>query len=314
MVTKELLDYIKTKRQQGIGDEAIKEDLLKTNWKLEDITIAFNSIDKGTPLPQAPSSSVDTKTIVVLVALILFYPLGLILMWWWMKKWPLIIKGIISIVLLFLISLFLYPIALSYYYQLTNKDTSSSATPTPIDTANFIFPTANASLCMNQTYTLSWELPLDIQSVKIGIAQPNSDSAIDITDMIPAYATKNKMSEKGSYSWVAGQSRSKIPLQPGYGYRILLTGQLQAPVNGDTYYWSNNFYLKDCSANTSSSQSATQTVPTKVPTNNNGVCSTSDGCNRRSPGSGYACNAEGNFDATGSYWCTCDSSCNMTIK
>lgn len=47
------------------------------------------------------NSSVDNNTIIVIVLLIIFYPVGLILMWTMMKHWPLWIKLVASIPILF---------------------------------------------------------------------------------------------------------------------------------------------------------------------------------------------------------------------
>jgi len=37
MITQELLDYIKSELQKGIGKEAIKQNLLKIGWKEQDV-------------------------------------------------------------------------------------------------------------------------------------------------------------------------------------------------------------------------------------------------------------------------------------
>jgi len=46
MITKELIDYIKSQRQNGVNDEAIKSNLLSNNWLQQDINQAFLEIDK----------------------------------------------------------------------------------------------------------------------------------------------------------------------------------------------------------------------------------------------------------------------------
>jgi len=55
MVTKELIDYIKTQKQQNVTDEIIKESLLKSNWLIEDINQAFFQINISS-VPQAQTT------------------------------------------------------------------------------------------------------------------------------------------------------------------------------------------------------------------------------------------------------------------
>ncbi|MBW6442084.1 hypothetical protein K0B04_04255 [Patescibacteria group bacterium] len=52
MVTKELLDYIKSQKIKGIDDEKIEADLIENNWECEDIREALdkvNRLDPSTP-------------------------------------------------------------------------------------------------------------------------------------------------------------------------------------------------------------------------------------------------------------------------
>lgn len=41
--------------------------------------------------------SYETRTLITIILLLFIYPVGLILMWWWMKNWPLWLKIIITI-------------------------------------------------------------------------------------------------------------------------------------------------------------------------------------------------------------------------
>lgn len=137
MVTKELLDFIKNERQKGLTDDVIRQQLLKTNWTSEDVNAAFQSLDTGTPIPTTPPSpQMDPRTIIVVLALVLFYPVGVILMWWWMKTWPLWIKILISLVLLALFIIFLLPIFLVFFlpknslHKTSMQENNSIVSPT----------------------------------------------------------------------------------------------------------------------------------------------------------------------------------------
>jgi hypothetical protein len=46
---------------------------------------------------ESQGMSQDTKTIIVILLLIFAYPLGLLLMWFWMKEWPVWVKILISL-------------------------------------------------------------------------------------------------------------------------------------------------------------------------------------------------------------------------
>lgn len=41
--------------------------------------------------------SYETKLIIAILLLLFVYPIGLIVMWWWMREWPLWLKLILSI-------------------------------------------------------------------------------------------------------------------------------------------------------------------------------------------------------------------------
>jgi len=71
MVTQELINYIKTQKQQNVTDEAIIESLLKRNWSTEDINQAFlqiNTLQISAPptiyqsSPAVPSQKVMSPT------------------------------------------------------------------------------------------------------------------------------------------------------------------------------------------------------------------------------------------------------------
>ena len=52
MVTKELLDYIKSQKIKGIDDENIEADLIENNWEYDDVKEALdkvNRLDPNTP-------------------------------------------------------------------------------------------------------------------------------------------------------------------------------------------------------------------------------------------------------------------------
>ncbi|SRR5258706_7268835 len=49
----------------------------------------------------ANSLSYDSKTIIVVLLLLLAYPIGAVLMWMWMGKWPIWLKAIITVPFVF---------------------------------------------------------------------------------------------------------------------------------------------------------------------------------------------------------------------
>ena len=82
MVTQELINYIKTQKQQNVTDETIRKSLFKSNWSIEDINQAFLQINTPTLSSQQNISLPDNvyspakekpkiiKTISVLIFLI----------------------------------------------------------------------------------------------------------------------------------------------------------------------------------------------------------------------------------------------------
>lgn len=69
MTTQELIDYIKGELQKGTNEEAIKENLVKTGWKVEDVNEAFQNLNSPQPSqqnsppspPTAPNSSTNNN-------------------------------------------------------------------------------------------------------------------------------------------------------------------------------------------------------------------------------------------------------------
>jgi len=45
-----------------------------------------------------------------------------------------------------------------------------------------------------------------------------------------------------------------------------------------------------------------------------GVCLKQNGCNRRTLGSGYACNSIGYYEESGMFWCECTPECEVKIS
>lgn len=62
MVTPELIDYVKTHKQQNVTDEVIRESLLKSNWPIADITQAFLQVNTP-PIPQTPTTSQSSPAV-----------------------------------------------------------------------------------------------------------------------------------------------------------------------------------------------------------------------------------------------------------
>lgn len=48
-------------------------------------------------LPSDQTLSYETKLIIVVLLLLFFYPVGLVFMWLWMGKWPLLLRIIITL-------------------------------------------------------------------------------------------------------------------------------------------------------------------------------------------------------------------------
>lgn len=51
MLNKQVFDYIRQQKQQGVSEEEIKSSLVKNGWQVQDINEAFSSI-QDTPIPQ----------------------------------------------------------------------------------------------------------------------------------------------------------------------------------------------------------------------------------------------------------------------
>jgi type IV pilus assembly protein PilA len=103
MVTQELLNYIGRQLQQGKKPEEIKTSLTQNNWAAQDIEAAFQQIQTTQPPIQAtqtPQGSNNTKAIIVILLLLFFYPIGIIFMWVWMKRWSKWLKIILTLGLL----------------------------------------------------------------------------------------------------------------------------------------------------------------------------------------------------------------------
>src|SRR5260221_13555616 len=69
------------------------------------------------------SLSYDSKTIIVVLLLLLAYPIGAVLMWMWMREWPLWLKCVITIPFVFgiIMSFFMIFVFLSIIHS-TNFD------------------------------------------------------------------------------------------------------------------------------------------------------------------------------------------------
>lgn len=152
MVTQELINYINQNLSKGLARDQIKATLLKSNWSENDIIQAFDSIKSGIPTPPSQTNTQaapdhQTKTILVIVMLLFFYPIGVILMWIWMKEWPKWIKIFLTSPILLTIIAILGILAtiiivavnpVNRIKQSTNTLPSYSS-PTP---TIYVFPTA----------------------------------------------------------------------------------------------------------------------------------------------------------------------------
>jgi len=98
VITQQLLDFIVTEKQKGLTEDEIHQTLLQSNWSEVDIKQAFDSLKNGIPAPTIPQNpQQDTnKALIVIVCLILFYPVGVFLMWKWMKQWAIWVKLLLS--------------------------------------------------------------------------------------------------------------------------------------------------------------------------------------------------------------------------
>jgi len=127
MVTAELINYVKGQISRGQNPEAITSALLKQRWNESDIHEVFLEIgiNPSAPIPQSTTPPItaassgntkngkDTKSLLVILFLLFFYPVGLLLMYvltkwkWWVKLiWTLpFVLVILSIIILATISL-----------------------------------------------------------------------------------------------------------------------------------------------------------------------------------------------------------------
>lgn len=67
---------------------------------------------KTTVSKQSTELSYETKMVIVIICLLFVYPVGLILMWFWMREWPLWVKLLISLPLFLGVLFFIIGIVL----------------------------------------------------------------------------------------------------------------------------------------------------------------------------------------------------------
>lgn len=107
------------------------------------------------PAGQTPSQGMshDTKTLIVILLLVFAYPIGLILMWVWMKTWKTIIKVLIT-VLPIVLTLVWYILFFSIFFAaVRNNQTTNlsepilveTPTPSPFDQNGTPSPTSSPS-------------------------------------------------------------------------------------------------------------------------------------------------------------------------
>ena len=132
--------------------------MLKSNWSENDINQAFESIKKGIPVPPSQeipvSANHQTKTILVVVALLAFYPVGLVLMWMWMREWPKWVKLLLSAPIILMI---LAILGIIFTFILVAQNPRNIKNLQPVST-RIIYPTRAVSL-PTSTYTAPSLIP-----------------------------------------------------------------------------------------------------------------------------------------------------------
>ncbi len=136
MVTQQLLDYINQQIQNGTSKDDIRKTLLKSNWSENDINQAFESIKSGVPpVPQQATNAStlpdnQSRVFIVVIALLVFYPVGLVLMWMWMKDWSKWVKILLSLPILFII-FWLVAFSAMFIFVLTHPNNIKNLQPPP---------------------------------------------------------------------------------------------------------------------------------------------------------------------------------------
>lgn len=165
MVTPELLQYIKNAFAQGATVDQLRVSLRASGWTEQDINFALlpqGNINSGgvvpppygsvppnqtmasmqnpqnpygpqaayAPQPIVQSSGDDTRTIVTILLLFFFYPIGLIVMWFW-ARWKSWVKILISLPIVFLIIIFVLAVIAAVLNpertEVTPKGTSTNS-------------------------------------------------------------------------------------------------------------------------------------------------------------------------------------------
>jgi hypothetical protein len=191
MVSPELITYIRNELARGVSKEEIEKSLMSSGWAKEDIEQGMMQLSNPvvavpppniTVTPQTSTDQNNTKTIVTVILLLFFTPVGLILMWFW-TRWAVWVKILVSI--LFIIPLFiLIPVMAAIVLVAVNpsrqflraRDTNRRSDIAAIVNAVSLFKAENKG-----------KLPASIKGVPLEISSSGADIC---KDLVPIYLSK----------------------------------------------------------------------------------------------------------------------------
>lgn len=187
MVTPELLTRVRDELSRGVSKELVEQGLTSSGWNAEDIKEAVRQVSQPVVVvaPKNISDTISsdaketrTKTILTVLLLIFITPVGLILMWVWMK-WASWVKILVTL-LLVLPALTIVPLT---FILLTKMNPSKQ-----FAMANNTKRQSDTLQILNAVYQYEADnmgkLPLSISSASEEISSTGADIC---KDLVPKY-------------------------------------------------------------------------------------------------------------------------------
>lgn len=137
-------------------------------------------------------ASLDSKSITVILLLVFFYPLGVILMWAWMKTWPRWMKLLLSSIFI----LGIFAIALAFYMTFLPFSQKASNTYIPKQPDEYVSITPEPTVLNKSTGNKMFDQADDtarrssIQLLDSGLKKyyaENRKSPATLSDLVPEY-------------------------------------------------------------------------------------------------------------------------------
>ncbi len=134
MVSEEIVEYIRQAKKSGHSDEQIVNSLQKMGKSEVDIAVAFSTLNFS-----SKKKSIWTNNWIIILFLLLFFPLGLFLMWKY-AKWNKVLKIIITIffvlILWFIWTIVRLVVTYTMVYKPRYDKINAVGTPPPSKTPN----------------------------------------------------------------------------------------------------------------------------------------------------------------------------------